>query len=131
MTDDMEKLSEVDWIIEVVVEKLNIKKQVFADVEKHRKEGTIVSSNTSGISIEAMIEDCSEEMKAHFLGTHFFNPPRYLKLLEVIPTKHTDPEVLKFMKQFGEDVLRSEERRVGKGCRGRWWQRHEEEEEAD
>src|SRR5690625_5776731 len=105
MTDDMEKLSEVDWIIEVVVEKLNIKKQVFADVEKHRKEGTIVSSNTSGISIEAMIEDCSEEMKAHFLGTHFFNPPRYLKLLEVIPTKHTDPEVLKFMKQFGEDVL--------------------------
>src|SRR5699024_12021112 len=67
MTDDMEKLSEIDWIIEVVVEKLNIKKQVFADVEKHRKEGTIVSSNTSGISIEAMIEDCSEEMKAHFL----------------------------------------------------------------
>src|SRR5690625_1568482 len=105
MTDDMEKLSEVDWIIEVVVEKLNIKKQVFADVEKHRKEGTIVSSNTSGISIEAMIEDSSEEMKAHFLGTHFFNPPRYLKLLEVIPTKHRDPEVLKFMKIFSEEVL--------------------------
>src|SRR5699024_5956920 len=72
---------------------------------KHRKEGTIVSSNTSGISIEAMIEDCSEEMKAHFLGTHFFNPPRYVKLLEVIPTKHTDPEVLKFMQQLEEDVL--------------------------
>src|SRR5699024_5436183 len=98
-------LKEVDWIIEVKVEKLNIKKLVFADLEKHRKESTIVSSNTSGISIEAMIEDCSEEMKAHLLGTHFFNPPRYLKLLEVIPTKHTDPEVLKFMKQFGEDVL--------------------------
>src|SRR5699024_12257394 len=76
-----------------------------ADVEKHRKEGTIVSSNTSGISSEAMIGDCSEEMKAHFLGTHFFTPPRDLKLLEVIPTKHTDPEVLKFMKQFAEDVL--------------------------
>ncbi|HLR59771.1 MAG TPA: 3-hydroxyacyl-CoA dehydrogenase NAD-binding domain-containing protein [Pseudogracilibacillus sp.] len=105
MTDDMEKLAEVDWIIEVVVERLDIKKQVFAEVEKHRKEGTIVTSNTSGISIEAMIEDCSEDMQKHFLGTHFFNPPRYLKLLEVIPTKHTDPEVLSFMKQFGEDVL--------------------------
>lgn len=105
MTDDMEKLKEVDWIIEVVVERLDIKKQVFAEVDKHRKEGSIVSSNTSGISIEAMIEDCSEDMKKHFLGTHFFNPPRYLKLLEVIPTQHTDPEVLTFMKQFGEDVL--------------------------
>src|SRR5699024_7992207 len=105
MEDDMEKLAEVDWIIEVVVERLDIKKQVFAEVEKHRKEGTIVTSNTSGISIEAMIEDCSEDMQKHFLGTHFFNPPRYLKLLEVIPTKHTDPEVLSFMKQFGEDVL--------------------------
>src|SRR5699024_5055463 len=105
MTDDMEKLSEVDWIIEVVVENLEIKKKVFAQVDEHRKEGTIVSSNTSGISVEAMIEDCSEDMKAHFLGTHFFNPPRYLKLLEVIPTKDTDPDVLAFMKRFGEDVL--------------------------
>lgn len=105
MTDDMEKLSEVDWIIEVVVENLEIKKLVFANVDKYRKPGTYVSSNTSGISIEAMVEDCSEDMKKHFLGTHFFNPPRYLKLLEVIPTKYTDPEVLSFMKQFGEDVL--------------------------
>lgn len=105
MEDDMEQLAEVDWIIEVVVENLDIKKKVYAQVEEHRKEGTIVTSNTSGISVEAMIEDCSDEMKKHFLGTHFFNPPRYLKLLEIIPTKHTDPEIVSFMKQFGEDVL--------------------------
>src|SRR5699024_8394898 len=103
--DDMERLSEVDWIIEVVVENLDIKKQVFSNVEKYRKEGTIVSSNTSGISVEAMIEDASEEMKKHFLGTHFFNPPRYLKLLEIIPTKDTDPEIVSFMTVFSENVL--------------------------
>ncbi len=105
MEDDMEKLTDVDWIIEVVVERLDIKKLVFAQIDKYRKEGTIVTSNTSGISVEAMIADCSEDMKKHFLGTHFFNPPRYLKLLEVIPTKHTDPEIVSFMKQFGENVL--------------------------
>ncbi|WP_017797510.1 3-hydroxyacyl-CoA dehydrogenase/enoyl-CoA hydratase family protein [Oceanobacillus kimchii] len=105
LEDDIEKLSEVDWIIEVVVENLDIKKKVFTNVDKYRKEGTIVSSNTSGISVEAMIEDCSEDMKKQFLGTHFFNPPRYLKLLEVIPTQHTDSSVLSFMKQFSEDVL--------------------------
>ncbi|SDJ62127.1 3-hydroxyacyl-CoA dehydrogenase/enoyl-CoA hydratase family protein [Salimicrobium halophilum] len=105
MTDDMDKLSEVDWIIEVVVENLDIKKSVYKEVDKHRREGTIVSSNTSGISIEAMSEDCSEDMKKHFLGTHFFNPPRYLKLLEVIPTSNTDQNVLAFMKKFGEDTL--------------------------
>ncbi|MBN9655465.1 enoyl-CoA hydratase/isomerase family protein [Halobacillus sp. GSS1] len=104
-TDDMERLSEVDWVIEVVVENLDIKKKVLADVDRHRKKGSFVSSNTSGISIEAMSEDCSEDFKSHFLGTHFFNPPRYLKLLEVIPTKHTSPDVLQFMKEFGEDVL--------------------------
>src|SRR5699024_5273978 len=71
MEDDMEKLADVDWIIEVVVERLDIKKQVFANVDTHRKPGTIVTSNTSGISVEAMIEDCSEDMKKHFLGTHF------------------------------------------------------------
>src|SRR5699024_849426 len=84
------------------LEKLDIKKQVIANVHKYRKAGSIVSSNTSGISVEAMIEDCSDDMKAHFLGTHFFNPPRYLKLLEVIPTQHTDKDVLGFMKQFCE-----------------------------
>lgn len=103
--DDMDRLEEANWIIEVVTENLDIKKQVFAQVDRFRRPGTIVSSNTSGISVEAMIEDCSDEMKQHFLGTHFFNPPRYLKLLEVIPTKYTDEAVLSFMKEFGENVL--------------------------
>jgi 3-hydroxyacyl-CoA dehydrogenase len=105
LEDDMQKLSEVDWIIEVVVENLAVKKQVFEKVDQYRKPGSIVSSNTSGISVEAMIEGRSADFQKHFLGTHFFNPPRYLKLLEVIPTQHTSPEVLSFIKQFGEDVL--------------------------
>ncbi len=103
--DDMERLKDVDWIIEVVVENLAIKKQVFEKVDQSRKPGSIVSSNTSGISVEAMSEGRSEDFQKHFLGTHFFNPPRYLKLLEVIPTKNTSSEVLSFMKQFVEDVL--------------------------
>lgn len=106
--DDMERLQEVDWIIEVVIENLEIKKQVFKQVDKYRREGSIVSSNTSGISVEKMISDCSDDMKAHFLGTHFFNPPRYLKLLEIIPTTHTSEEVITFMKTFAEN-------RLGKG----------------
>ncbi|HEY4602145.1 MAG TPA: 3-hydroxyacyl-CoA dehydrogenase NAD-binding domain-containing protein [Cerasibacillus sp.] len=105
MEDDMEKLKDVDWIIEVVVENLEVKKGVFAKVDQYRKPGTIVSSNTSGISIEEMAEDCSEDFRQHFLGTHFFNPPRYLKLLEIIPTKDTKPEVIEFMQTFAEDVL--------------------------
>ena len=103
--DDFHRLAEADWIIEVVVENLDIKKGVFARVDEVRKPGTIVSSNTSGISIEAMAEGRSEDFKKHFLGTHFFNPPRYLKLLEIIPTKDTDPKVVSYMKTFGEEVL--------------------------
>ncbi|MCZ0756591.1 3-hydroxyacyl-CoA dehydrogenase/enoyl-CoA hydratase family protein [Anoxybacillus sp. J5B_2022] len=103
--DDFHRLAEADWIIEVVVERLDVKQSVFAKVDEVRKPGSIVSSNTSGISIEAMAEGRSEDFKKHFLGTHFFNPPRYLKLLEVIPTKDTDPNVVSFMKTFGEDVL--------------------------
>jgi 3-hydroxyacyl-CoA dehydrogenase len=103
--DDMERLKDVDWVIEVVVENLKIKQQVFEKVDQYRKLGSIVSSNTSGISVEAMAEGRSEDFQKHFLGTHFFNPPRYLKLLEVIPTKNTDPDVFSFMKQFGEDKL--------------------------
>ncbi|MEH7382883.1 3-hydroxyacyl-CoA dehydrogenase NAD-binding domain-containing protein [Bacillus sp. JJ1533] len=103
--DDLTKLSEVDWIIEVVVENLEVKKKVFSQIDEVRKPGSIISSNTSGISVEAMAEDRSEDFQKHFLGTHFFNPPRYLKLLEVIPTKKTSSEVLSFMKKFGEDVL--------------------------
>lgn len=105
LEDDLKKLSEVDWVIEVVVENLNVKKLVFEKVDQFRKPGSIVSSNTSGISVEDMVDGRSEDFKKHFLGTHFFNPPRYLKLLEVIPTQYTDPEVLAFMKTFGEDVL--------------------------
>ncbi|MBW8349911.1 3-hydroxyacyl-CoA dehydrogenase/enoyl-CoA hydratase family protein [Bacillus sp. IITD106] len=105
LEDDVEKLSEVDWIIEVVVENLEVKKKVFEQVDQYRKEGSIVSSNTSGISVNAMAEGRSEDFQKHFLGTHFFNPPRYLKLLEIIPTEKTDANVLSFMKQFSEDVL--------------------------
>jgi 3-hydroxyacyl-CoA dehydrogenase len=105
LEDDLSKLKDVDWVIEVVVENLNVKKQVFEKVDQYRKAGSIISSNTSGISVEAMVEGRSDDFKKHFLGTHFFNPPRYLKLLEVIPTQYTDPEVLSFIKTFGEDVL--------------------------
>ncbi|PLS02634.1 3-hydroxyacyl-CoA dehydrogenase/enoyl-CoA hydratase family protein [Neobacillus cucumis] len=105
LEDDLVKLKDVDWVIEVVVENLNVKKQVFEKVDQYRKPGSIVSSNTSGISVEAMVEGRSDDFKKNFLGTHFFNPPRYLKLLEVIPTQYTAPEVLSFMKTFGEDVL--------------------------
>ena len=105
LEDDFHRLVEVDWIIEVVVENLEVKKSVFAKVDEVRKPGSIVSSNTSGISVEAMSEGRSDDFKKHFLGTHFFNPPRYLKLLEIIPTKETAPEVITFMKSFGEDVL--------------------------
>ncbi|MFC0559396.1 3-hydroxyacyl-CoA dehydrogenase/enoyl-CoA hydratase family protein [Halalkalibacter alkalisediminis] len=105
LEDDLKKLEEVDWIIEVVVENLAIKKQLFEKIDAVRKPGTIVSSNTSGISVEAMAEGRSDDFKAHFLGTHFFNPPRYLKLLEVIPTADTNEEVLSFVKAFAEETL--------------------------
>ena len=103
--DDLDKLSEVDWIIEVIVENLDAKKSLFEKVDAVRKPGTIISSNTSGISIEAMAEGHTDDFQRHFLGTHFFNPPRYLKLLEVIPASTTAPEVVDFMIEFGEDKL--------------------------
>ncbi|PIC75585.1 3-hydroxyacyl-CoA dehydrogenase [Sporosarcina sp. P19] len=106
--DHLDQLKDVDWIIEVVVENLDIKKSLYEKIENVRKPGTIISSNTSGISIEAMTEGRSEDFQKHFLGTHFFNPPRYLKLLEIIPTETTSPEVVEFMTVFGED-------RLGKG----------------
>jgi 3-hydroxyacyl-CoA dehydrogenase len=105
LEDDICKLKDCDWVIEVVVENLDVKRQIFEKVDEHRKPGSIISSNTSGISVEAMIEGRSDDFKKHFLGTHFFNPPRYLKLLEIIPTQFTDAKVLAFMKIFGEDVL--------------------------
>lgn len=105
LEDDLGKIREADWIIEVVVERLDVKRQVFAKIDQYRKPGSIVSSNTSGISVHKMAEGRSEDFKKHFLGTHFFNPPRYLKLLEIIPTKDTDPEVVRFMKEFAENIL--------------------------
>ncbi|WP_312113697.1 3-hydroxyacyl-CoA dehydrogenase/enoyl-CoA hydratase family protein [Brevibacillus reuszeri] len=103
--DHLPLLSDVDWIIEVVVENLEVKKLVFAQIEAHRKPGTIVTSNTSGVSINEMAKGRSEDFRKHFLGTHFFNPPRYLKLLEIIPSLDTDPAVVSFMSDFGEHVL--------------------------
>ncbi|MBQ0138796.1 MAG: enoyl-CoA hydratase/isomerase family protein [Kurthia sp.] len=105
LEDDLHKLSEVDWIIEVVTENLEIKKSLYEKVDSVRKQGAIISSNTSGISINEMAEGRSEDFQRHFLGTHFFNPPRYLKLLEVIPSTQTDKEVVEFMKEFSEDKL--------------------------
>lgn len=103
--DDMAKIADVDWIIEVVIERLDIKQQVFENVEKFRKPGTLVSTNTSGIPIHLMLEGRSDDFKKHFAGTHFFNPPRYLPLLEVIPTKETAPEIIDFYMSFGSKIL--------------------------
>ncbi|MEP7321664.1 MAG: 3-hydroxyacyl-CoA dehydrogenase/enoyl-CoA hydratase family protein [Saprospiraceae bacterium] len=100
--DDLSMIANYDWIIEVVVERLDIKKSLFEKVEKYRKPGTLISSNTSGIPIHLMTEGRSEDFKTHFLGTHFFNPPRYLRLLEVIPTADTKKEVVDFFMSFGD-----------------------------
>ena len=105
MTDDMHKIADCDWIIEVVVERLDIKKIVFDNVEKYRKEGTLITSNTSGIPIHMMLEGRSADFQKHFCGTHFFNPPRYLKLLEIIPTPQTDPSVIDFFMDYGARIL--------------------------
>ncbi|MCM4156538.1 3-hydroxyacyl-CoA dehydrogenase/enoyl-CoA hydratase family protein [Gramella sp. AN32] len=105
LEDDLHKVSKVDWIIEVVVERLDIKKQVFEKLEKHRKPGTLITTNTSGIPINFMTEGRSDDFKKHFCGTHFFNPPRYLRLFEIIPGKETSPEVLEFLEMYGEKFL--------------------------
>ncbi len=100
-TDNMKDIAGYDWVIEVVVERLDIKQSVFTDVEKYRKPGTLITSNTSGIPIHMMTEGRSEDFKKHFCGTHFFNPPRYLRLLEIIPTSFTDAEVVDFLMDYG------------------------------
>ncbi|SDC02736.1 3-hydroxyacyl-CoA dehydrogenase [Melghirimyces thermohalophilus] len=105
LEDDLVKLSEVDWVIEAVIENLSIKQSLFANLEEVWKPGTIVSSNTSGISIHDMVKDRSPEFRSHFLGTHFFNPPRYMKLLEIIPTEDTSESIISDMKAFAESVL--------------------------
>ncbi|MEM9679315.1 MAG: 3-hydroxyacyl-CoA dehydrogenase NAD-binding domain-containing protein [Bacteroidota bacterium] len=105
LEDDISKVKDVDWIIEVVVERLDIKKQVFENLEKHRTPGTLITSNTSGIPIKFMSEGRSEDFQKHFCGTHFFNPARYLKLFEIIPGPKTDPSVLEFLNGYGEQFL--------------------------
>ena len=103
--DDFEQIQDADWIIEVVVENLKIKKQIFEKVEQYRKEGSLVSSNTSSIPIHLLAEGRSDDFKACFCGTHFFNPARYLRLLEVIPIKETQQVVVDFFMEFGKRTL--------------------------
>ena len=105
LEDDFNQLATCDWIVEVVVENLKIKHDLFKRIEGIRKPGTIVSSNTSGIPLKAMSEGLSIEFRQYFLGTHFFNPVRYMKLLEIIPGEETLPEILEFMADFGERIL--------------------------
>jgi 3-hydroxyacyl-CoA dehydrogenase len=105
LEDDLHRLAEVDWVIEAVVENLKIKQGLFEKLEHVIRPGTIVSSNTSGLSIGAMVEGRSLEFRQNFLGTHFFNPPRYMKLLEIIPGPDTKQEVIDFMAQFAEKKL--------------------------
>jgi 3-hydroxyacyl-CoA dehydrogenase len=103
--DDLPKIADCDWIIEVIVERLDIKQQLFDKVEKYRKPGTLITTNTSGIPIHLMSEGRSEDFQQHFCGTHFFNPPRYLRLLEIIPDPKTKPEVLDFLMDYGDRFL--------------------------
>jgi len=105
LEDDIEKVGSVDWIIEVVVERLDIKKQVFEKLDKYRTPGTLITSNTSGIPIKFMNEGRSSDFQENFCGTHFFNPPRYLKLFEIIPGPNTSTEVLNFLNNYGEKYL--------------------------
>ncbi len=105
LEDDFDQLADCDWIVEVVVENLKIKQDLFARIDKIRRAGSIVSSNTSGIPLKAMSEGLSDEFRKHFLGTHFFNPVRYMHLLEIIPGQETAPEILAFMADFGERIM--------------------------
>lgn len=106
--DNMDMISDCDWVIEVVAERLDIKKIVYDQVEKHRKPGTLITSNTSGIPMHMMADGRSDDFKKNFCGTHFFNPPRYLRLLEIIPGPDTDPEVIDFLMHYGDLYLGKE-----------------------
>jgi len=105
------RIADADWIIEAVVEQLDVKRALLARVDEVRRPGTIVTSNTSGIPIAALAEGRSDDFRRHWLGTHFFNPPRYLRLLEIIPTADTDPAVVARVSHFAD-------RRLGKGVAG-------------
>jgi len=102
---DLDLIAKTDWIMEAIVERLDLKQQLLARVDEKRRPGSIVSSNTSGIPIAAIAEGRSEDFRRHWLGTHFFNPPRYLRLLEIIPTADTDPAVVAAITRFGDHVL--------------------------
>ncbi len=104
-TDNMKDIATCDWIIEVVIERLDIKHQIYEQVEQYRKPGTLITSNTSGIPIHLLSQGRSEDFKQHFCGTHFFNPPRYLRLLEIIPTPYTDQSVVDFLMHYGDVFL--------------------------
>lgn len=106
--DDMKLIADCDWVIEVVVERLDIKQKVFEQVEKYRKPGTLITSNTSGIPMHMMAEGRSDDFRQHFCGTHFFNPPRYLRLLEIIPAPETKPEIIDFLMHYGDLYLGKE-----------------------
>jgi 3-hydroxyacyl-CoA dehydrogenase len=103
--DNLKDIATCDWVIEVVVERLDIKRSLYEKVEQFRKPGTLITSNTSGIPIHLLSEGRSEDFKKHFCGTHFFNPPRYLRLLEIIPTPDTDPQVVDFLMHYGDLYL--------------------------
>ena len=103
--DDLSAINACDWVIEAIVEKLHIKQQLFERVEQYRKPGTLVSSNTSGIPLQMIAKGRSEDFQQHFCGTHFFNPPRYLRLLEIIPTSKTEKWVIDFLMQYGDLFL--------------------------
>lgn len=105
LEDNFEWIGEGDWIVEAIIERLEPKRELMARIERVRKPGSIVSSNTSGLPIASIAANASIDFKAHFLGTHFFTPPRYMKLLEVIPTRETKPEVVEFMTDFAERCL--------------------------
>ncbi len=106
-SDDLERVGAADWIIEAVVENFDVKRELLRRVDKHRKPGTLVSSNTSGLPIASLAEGLSEDFRRHWMGTHFFNPPRHMRLVELIPTPETDPEVVRFVSEFCD-------RRLGK-----------------
>lgn len=103
--DDLHKIAECDWVIEAIIENLKIKQELYTKIEEYRKPGSLITTNTSGIPIQMLIQGRSEDFAAHFCGTHFFNPPRYLKLLEIIPSPNTNQEVLDFLTDFGEKFL--------------------------
>lgn len=103
--DDLQKIADCDWVVEAIIENLEIKKGLFEKVDALRTPGTLITSNTSGIPIHTMLEGRSEDFKKHFCGTHFFNPPRYLQLMELIPSPETDPEVMEFLMEYGSKYL--------------------------